>query len=363
MSVVSRIASAVAVTAVQVGLLAGAVAACAAPNGADGASGDGGGPAPLGGGLRVTGYLVPWDPRSEPTVGAGVVTEVSPVWYQPTDAGAVVFASAEARASSEVFGSARAPLTPSISNFRAGRWDGELVSRLIADPQRRAAHVATIVELVRAGGWPGIDIDYESLPAASRASYRTFVAELARALHRLPARLSVTVHAKTAEPGEWSGAQAQDWRAIGAAADEVRVMAYDYSSAGSPPGPIAPRAWVEKVVKLAATLIPRDRVALGLPTYGYDWTGGAGGAPVQWADVAALAGSTGAQPQWDAGSSSPWLRYHDGRGRQHTVWYEDARSLAVKLEVARRYGLTRVVLWRLGGEDPAIWPALRIGPR
>jgi spore germination protein YaaH len=357
MKVVGRV-----VAAVQVGLLIGAVAACGHTTDASRVGGDPGA-ATTSAGPSVAGYLVPWDPRSQPTVGGGVLTEVSPVWYQPTDAGAVVFASAQAQASSAAIGSARIPLTPSISNFRAGRWDGGLVSRLIGDPQRRATHVAAIVELVRSGHWPGVDIDYESLPAASRTDYRAFIAELAGALHRLPARLSVTVHAKTAEPGEWSGAQAQDWRALGAAADEVRVMAYDYSSAGSRPGPIAPLAWVEEVVKLAASLIPRDRIALGLPTYGYDWSGGAGGAPVQWADVAALVGPAGASPQWDAATSSPWLRYRDGRGRAHSVWYEDARSLAAKLEVARHYGLTRVVLWRLGGEDPEIWPALRTGLR
>src|ERR1051326_4666256 len=32
--------------------------------------------------LDVAGYLVPWDPRSRVAVGAGVLAEVSPVWYQ-----------------------------------------------------------------------------------------------------------------------------------------------------------------------------------------------------------------------------------------------------------------------------------------
>src|ERR1051326_7236447 len=49
--------------------------------------------------LDVAGYLVPWDPRSRVAVGAGVLAEVSPVWYQPTDRGAVGYASEEARSS------------------------------------------------------------------------------------------------------------------------------------------------------------------------------------------------------------------------------------------------------------------------
>ncbi len=169
----------------------------------------------------------------------------------------------------------------------------------------------------------------------------------------------MTVHAKTAEPGTWPGARAQDWRAIGAAADEVRVMAYDYTSAGSPPGPVAPAAWVDQVLELATSLVPRDRIVLGVPTYGYDWTAGAEGTAVQWADVQAIADARNASPQWDSDHSAPWLRYTDERGRDHTVWYENARSLATKLDVARRHGVDRLVLWRLGGEDPDIWWTLR----
>jgi spore germination protein YaaH len=319
------------------------------------------GPVPL----AVAGYLVPWDPRSRATAGGGALTEVSPVWFEPNDDGGIGYASDDARASvPAVVGDVSAQqltLAPSISNFRDGEWDGGLVARLIADPARRSAHVSAIVDLVRSMRWPAVDLDYESLPAASRTAYSAFVAELAVGLHRLPARLSVTVHAKTSEPGDWSGARAQDWHAIGAAADEVRVMAYDYSDPGSGAGPIAPTTWVDQVLSLATRLIPRERVVLGLPTYGYDWSGGTAGDSLQWTDVQRLAKLKSAVPGWDARANSPWLRYTDQKGQVHTVWYEDARSLAAKVELARHYGLSHVVLWRLGGEDPGIWSTLRSG--
>jgi spore germination protein len=307
--------------------------------------------------LTVAGYLVPWDPRSTPTSGAGVLAEVSPVWLRPTDAGAVEYVSDRVRATTpEDLG---VPVAPSISNFHDGRWDGDLVARLVGDPQRRTAHVAAIVEVVRSHEWRGVDLDYESLPASSRDAYSAFVAELADALHQIPARLSVTVHAKTRDPGEWPGAQAQDWRAIGAAADEVRVMAYDHSFAGSPPGPIAPLSWVDQVLTLAAASVPLERIALGVATYGYDWSGPAPAAALQWVEIDALVADRRGSPQWDDQSASPWLRYTDEGGAEHTVWYEDARSLQAKLDLARRHGVSRVVIWRLGGEDPAIWSTLR----
>jgi spore germination protein len=139
------------------------------------------------------------------------------------------------------------------------------------------------------------------------------------------------------------------------------VMAYDYSDPSGDAGPIAPVSWVDQVLSLATRLIPRERIVLGLPTYGYDWSAGSVADSLQWADVQQLAKRESAAPRWDAHSASPWLSYKDQNGQIHTVWYEDARSLAAKVALARRHGLSHVVLWRLGGEDPGIWPTLRSG--
>lgn len=311
----------------------------------------------------TAGYVVPWDPRSlRAAPGADVLSEISPVLYQPTGTGGVTFASTDAENSVGTI-STRATrhglaVMPTISNYRDGIWDGALVHRIVTDPTLRAGHVGAITNLVRTNGWSGIDLDYESLPAASRAAYAAFVSELAASLHGIGARLAVTVHAKTAEPGDWSGAQAQDWRALGTSADQVRVMAYDHAFATSAPGPIAPRPWVDQVLSFAAEQVPVHRLVLVLATYGYDWPTGGEGTSQQWADIKTIARNHDAREQWDAGSESPWLRYTDASGRSHTVWYEDSDSLSAKLAVAKRHGVNRLAVWRLGGEDPDIWQEL-----
>ena len=74
----------------------------------------------------------------------------------------------------------------------------------------------------------------------------------------------------------------------------------------------------------------------------------------------AAAASVGATPGVDSFGQSPTFRYTAADGTPHAVWYVDAASLNLRLELARSRGL-RVGLWRLGREDPAIWsvPALQ----
>lgn len=315
----------------------------------------------------IAGYLVPEDARGTQAISTGDLTEISPVWYQPTDDGQLAFASREAEQSvAHIEADARAhhvALVPSISNFRDGEWDGSLIHRLISNKQLRETHIAAMVSLVTSHQWAGIDLDYESLAASDRNAYSALTHDLADALHHVQKRLTITVHAKTSEPGDWSGARAQDWRALGESADEVRVMAYDYSTEDSSPGPIAPLRWVESVLRLAISEVPRDKIMLGVATYGYDWVDGSSsqqGEGMQWADVQALAQAHGTSMQWDAASQSPWFTYTDSQGQRHTVWYEDARSLEAKIALASRDNVHGVVIWRLGGEDPAIWKQLTV---
>ncbi|WFR71357.1 hypothetical protein P9209_20230 [Prescottella defluvii] len=61
---------------------------------------------------------------------------------------------------------------------------------------------------------------------------------------------------------------------------------------------------------------------------------------------------------WDETSRSAHFGYLLD-GIAHEVWFENARSVEAKADLARHHGLAGIALWRLGGEDPSIW---RLGP-
>ena len=44
--------------------------------------------------------------------------------------------------------------------------------------------------------------------------------------------------------------------------------------------------------------------------------------------------------------------------QEHVVWLEDATSVAARLQIAVRRNLGGVGAWRLGQEDPEVWPHL-----
>jgi spore germination protein YaaH len=166
------------------------------------------------------------------------------------------------------------------------------------------------------------------------------------------------VFAKTTNAGTAPFNVAQDYAAIGRAADQVRLMAYDYHWPTSPPGPIAPVGWVRSVLRYAKTQIPAGKIVLGIPLYGYDWSGGHA-TGLSWLQALRLSRRYHVTPRYDAASQAPWFSYTDAAGRRHTVWFEDAASSRAKFEAAHEAGIAGVYLWMYGYEDTATWPAVR----
>ncbi|HEY6422115.1 MAG TPA: glycosyl hydrolase family 18 protein [Pseudonocardiaceae bacterium] len=312
----------------------------------------------------VVGSLPFWNLTEGPSVvlaNRGNFNEVSPWIYGISQNGQIV-AQVPERAAETAAGVDRLrrsgiPLVPTIANVTNGGWAYEPVAHMLHDPGAMDRHVTEIVALVKREGYAGIDIDYEDLRATDREAFSTFATRLGEALHAEQRTLSIAVFAKTSDAGEDQRNVAQDYAAISRAADEVRLMAYDYHWAASPPGPVAPITWVRQVLDYAKTQIPADKIVLGVPVSGYDWVNGRG-EPVTWLQCFGRTKAFNATLQYDRLSQSPSFRYTDAQGQAHEVWFENAESTTAKLEAAKTARIRGVYLWMIGGEDDRTWGQL-----
>ena len=167
----------------------------------------------------------------------------------------------------------RGPAGPVDRERTNGQWAYEPVADMLHNPAAMTRHINDIVALVQRERYDGIDIDYEDLrPATGRLHHLRD--PLADAFHDKDKILSIAVFAKTTDAGEDQRNVAQDYAAIGAAADEVRLMAYDYHWAArhrarSRRSPGSARCWTTPRPRY-----PREKIVLGIPVSGYDWVDG-----------------------------------------------------------------------------------------
>jgi spore germination protein len=291
------------------------------------------------------------------------LTEVSPWMYGLSPGGRITpqYSLAQApgvNAAITRLRSAGLAIVPSLANITAGRWSYRPVGRILHDPALARQEVAAIAALVAQHNYAGIDIDFENLRAGDRHAFTVFVTRLAAALHAEGKILSVAVFAKTANTGSGQGDRAQDYRAIGRAADQLRVMGYGYHWAASAPGPVAPIGWVRAVLGYAKSQVPAHKIILGVPLFGYDWAAGRGAA-VSWLRAFQLARRYHVRPHYAAASQEPWFAYSDARGQRHVVWFENQASSQAKFGAAQGSGIGGVFLWMFGYAQPGTWAVLR----
>ncbi|MDR0671099.1 MAG: S-layer homology domain-containing protein [Oscillospiraceae bacterium] len=253
--------------------------------------------------------------------------------------------------------------------------DGALraqAAQLLADAARAGVPAAS-------GGQPafdGIVVDFETLRGAqARDNFSRFLADL-RAQMPAGRRLYVAVHPRR-RPGV-AVYDGYDYRAIGALADRVILMAHDYypkrltqdeRESGVTHTPAAPLD--EVYYALRAVCDPdtgvedRSRVLLQISFDAVQWKARDGVilnetpyAPAYSAIEARI--QAGASVTFDPVAQSPYIAFRDTQDQtDNIVWYEDARSVAAKAKLAARFGLGGLSYWRLGLIPDGVTPAGR----
>ncbi|WLR56864.1 LysM peptidoglycan-binding domain-containing protein [Mesobacillus subterraneus] len=243
-----------------------------------------------------------------------------------------------------------------IQNTTASGFSKELAGNVLASPIYRSNLVASLVNLAIQRGYGGISVDLEFIPPPQREGFNTFLRELKAAMGNLI--LHVNVHAKTEDIPTNPIIGAYDYKTIGEIADIVAVMTIDYGYPGGPPDPVSPLWWIALVVRYSLTLIPREKLQIGLPLYGHDKVVSTNQyRALSVLDAQNLAISTGAVIQYDTAARSPWFTYWKGT-EEHIVWFEDIRSYIEKYRLIDLYQLYGSTYWQLSFEAPQNWAYL-----
>lgn len=224
------------------------------------------------------------------------------------------------------------------------------------------AAVANLVAFAKTNQFAGINIDFEALDQGDRNNFSNFVQVLGRALHAQGLKLIVSVPAFSSVDASNIHNYGYDLHALGANVDYLQLMTYDETIPGWDPGPVAGSDWMENDLDYASSEVAPGKLLSGLPAYGYDWQANDSGSQLFWTNTEALIHQYGVKPQYDKNSNSVTFTYTatDGSGL-HTVWTENAKSIALKAGLVNAYGLGGVSMYALGMENSDFWRAVKSG--
>ena len=228
---------------------------------------------------------------------------------------------------------------------------------LLNTPEARSASVRAMA--AAAVGYDGLTIDIEGLKEDNRENFTALMTELRSVL---PAEQTLYV---CVQPNTWF--DGYDFRALGQLCDKVIMMAHDYewsvpayyvgTDKTENPGAPLTRIYdtLQALVDPVSGVQDRSKLALAISIASV-------GLPVD--ENGLLTGQTLVHPSpatiitrlrqsdttlgYSRLYGAPWAFYTTEDGSRYRLWYEDARSVTDKIELARMFGINGISIWRLG---------------
>lgn len=247
-----------------------------------------------------------------------------------------------------------------IANLEEGAFNTELVTTVLQNEQLQNRLLDEAIAIMEEKGYLGLDFDLEYLGAENREQYNQLMRKARIRLDERGYFLSSAL-APIVEPG-MTGVlyEGHDYATHGEIADFVFLMTYEWGWTGGPPMAVSPINQVRRVIEYAASVMPNDKIMMGIGLYGYDWTlpfvaGETRARAIDHQEAIRLAVTYNAIIEYDEAAQSPHFNYIDEDGLEHEVWFEDARSIQAKFDLVKELGLRGFYYWVLGWDFPQNW--------
>ncbi len=273
----------------------------------------------------------------------------------------------------------------------------DAMHKILSNTKARIKLEDDITALAVNEGFDGIDIDFEGKRAEDKVFFSAFLKGLYQRMGKKWVMCTIESRTPladryfgTTQPKD-AGLYANDFAAMNKYCDRVRFMTYDQQTIdlklaakagadGKLYAPVADTVWVEKAIRVAMQSINKNKIVIGVATYGYEWdvTAYADGyvydllwsfGPGYATPIAAQYGVTPArQASGELGfayspnnslAGAAALAAAQANNSNHSFRYmvwQDAQAIKDKIDLAKKLGVRGVALFRLdGGEDPNMW--------
>jgi len=295
--------------------------------------------------ITVNGFMHPPISRDDLQAALPSLTYLSPFSYHISPDGSL----SSMNDSFTVQAANRAGVIPCmvITNItREGEFSLEIANTVLNSEQAQTTLLNNCMEVIRTKGYRGLVVDFEFILPQDREKYSAFLESAARRLHAEGYDLLVVAAPKTSADQPGLAFEGHDYNAFGRISDYVILRTYE---GYGPPMLLSPINELKQVLDYAVTAIPNEKILLGIPFYGYDWTlpyaEGTQTRALSPLQAVELAMTVGTDIEYDTKAAAAYFYYYDDSGRQHFVSFLDARSVFEKLKLVNRYQLGGISYW------------------
>lgn len=210
-----------------------------------------------------------------------------------------------------------------------------------------SSEITTLVNFVTQNNLTGIELDFEDFSSwtpTAYTNYKLFVTRLGNELRRNGKKLMLDGPAMSkASEESWFIWRYEDF--VSLPVDHMVVMTYDYQYDYGAGTPVAPLEWIKNVITYTSAHYPKEKLTIGLPSYGYEGTAGSYRMTIlTHAQIKTKTGYATAKRDTSSGEMT-W------RNGTTVYFYQDTESLRLKRDLVASLGITSISIWHLGGNQ------------
>jgi len=292
-------------------------------------------------------FYVAWDAQSYFSLKKSIdkLNLVLPEWFF-LDPNADTIKTNIDKRGLDIIRSSGVKVVPMLTNNINEKWRGDVVHRIITNPQKRERLINDLIKLLSENRFAGINIDFEELVEANNEVLTSFQKELYEKLHAHQLLVTQDVIPFNED---------YDYKSLARYNDYIFLMAYDEHSSDSKPGSVSNQKWMEAAVMQLAKVVPAKKIILGMAGYGYDWPEKGTAETITYQEALTIARESEAEVEFDDDTYNLHYSYYDDSNKIHQVFFTDAGTNFNTLRFATEFGVAGTALWRLGSEDSRLW--------
>lgn len=296
--------------------------------------------------ILVNGYAYPSINTNSLNCVLPFLTFLSPFSYKLTPTAELVSPDD----SDLIFRAQRSAVMPImvVTNIFDEGFSTEVLSVILASEELQERLIGNILSELTGKNYYGVNMDIEYIAPDDRERYNAFLERLTERLHNEGFIVMSALAPKISADQLGVLYEAHDYAEQGRIVDYVIIMTYEWGYTYGPPLAVSPINEVRRVLDYAVTEIPPEKILMGMPNYGYDWTlpfmRGTPAQSVSLTQAVDLALRYGVEIQFDEQAQTPYFYYTDN-GTQHVVWFDDPRSIDSKLQLIDDYKLAGASWW------------------
>jgi len=247
-----------------------------------------------------------------------------------------------------------------------GERNPEIIYEILLNTEYQDKHAQNMLKVMKEKGYYGVNITITYLNETNQSLYINYLKRVTSILNQEGYLVFITIDPNFTVENDQTTFERVDYTKFNDLNDGAYLMRFYWGTQYGPPMPVSSIENIALYVSYMIQLIKPQKINIGFPLLGYDWTlpyikGFSQANSISLENAIELAALKNATIIFDEDSGTPYFEYTveaDENIIKHIVWFVDARTIDEIVDLVLEYEMQGTGLWNIMSYYSQLWVIL-----